>query len=305
MSTASDTVNTVPDLKTDRVGQATAIEQSRAVAEVQAAIIVAQRCPRSLQLALTAMRESCSQMGLAERAFFRFPRAGGTISGPSVHLARELARCWGNIQYGVSELRRDDEHGQSEMQAYAWDVQTNTRSMQVFVVPHKRDKKGGPERLTDMRDIYENNANNGARRLREVIYSILPPWFVEEAKEIANKTIVGGGGVPLPTRVANAVTHFESLGIVADRLEQKIERPRDKWTEHDLAQLMVIFKSLQRGEVTAEDEFPQTRVTVAEITQGGKVKADQVATDDPLAEPAAAAEGSWPETPAPGRGGRK
>lgn len=245
-----------------RVGQGTAVEQSRAVAEVQAAIVVAQQCPRDINGALIQMRESCRQKGLADRAFFRFPRAGQTVSGASVHLARELARCWGNIQYGVSELRRDDEQGQSEMQAWAWDVQTNTRSSQTFIVPHKRDtKKEGPKPLVDMRDVYENNANNGARRLREAIFAVLPPWFVEEAKDLCNQTLSDGGGKSVQQRAADAIGAFERAGVTKDQLESKLARKVSSWTHHDIAQLEVIFQSLSRGEVTRDEEFPPERIT--------------------------------------------
>lgn len=251
------------------LGQATAVEQSRAVAEVQAAIVVAQQCPRSVQTAMDSMRESCAQYGLAERAFYRYSKGGSTVSGPTIHLARELARCWGNLQYGIAELRRDDAEGFSEMQAYAWDVQTNTRSAQVFVVPHKRDKKGGPERLVDLRDIYENNSNNGARRLRQAIFALLPPWFVEDAKKLCTATLErGDSDKPLPQRIADAVTAFDGIGVKVDQLEQKLDRARDKWTAHDLAQLLVIFQSLRNGETTIDDEFAPVRVTGAEITNG-------------------------------------
>jgi len=248
-----------------RVGQGTAIEQSRAVAEVQAAVVVAQQVPRSLGVARTAMQESCQQLRLAERAFYRFPRGGQQISGPSVYLARELARCWGNVQYGIAELRRDDEHGESEMQAWAWDVQMNTRSSQTFIVPHKRDKRGGPERLVDMRDIYENNANQGARRLREAIFSILPPYFVEEATDLCEATMARGDGKPLADRVESAIEVFAAIGITAARLEQKLGRPRAQWTGPDLAQLRITHRSIQRREIAVDDEFPQPRVTADEI----------------------------------------
>ncbi|KUH38418.1 MULTISPECIES: hypothetical protein [Streptomyces] len=252
-----------------RLGQGTAVEQSRAVAEVQAAIVVAQQCPRDISAAIAEMRQSCAQPYLAERAFFRFPRAGQTVSGPSVHLARELARCWGNVQYGLAELRRDDEYGESEMQAFAWDVQKNSRTSSTFIVPHKRDQKGGPKQLTDMRDIYENNANNGARRVREAIFAILPPWFVEEAKELCARTMRDGGGKPLNIRIADAVKAFEGMGVTADRIETKLGRPTGKWTEHDVAQLQVIYRSVQQGEVSVDDEFPAPRVTADEITGTG------------------------------------
>jgi hypothetical protein len=166
-----------------RTGQATAIEQSRAAAEVYASVLAAKQCPRDEQYAIRSMQQACQMTELAERAFFRFSRGGSQVTGATVHLARELARCWGNVDYGVSELRRDDDDGESEMKAYAWDLETNSRSSHTFIVKHVRDKRGGPERLTDMRDIYENNANNGARRVREAIFAVLPLWLNEQAQE--------------------------------------------------------------------------------------------------------------------------
>lgn len=248
------------------IGQATAIEQSRAAAEVAAAVHVAQQNPRNMQAALAEMRESCRQPRLADRAFFRYNRAGNQVTGPTVHLARELARCFGNVQYGIAELSRDNGKGESEMQAYAWDVERNTRAAQIFIVPHVRDTKLGPKLLTDLRDIYENNANMGARRLRAAIWAILPPWFVDEAEEICNRTLKDGGGVPLAKRIANRIKAFGDLGVSVLQLEQKLGRESGRWTEHDVAQLTVIGKSLERGETRLEDEFPPERVTAAEIT---------------------------------------
>lgn len=250
------------------ISQSTAVEQARAVAEVQAAVIVAQQVPRDLATVIAAMRESCSQMGLADRAFYKFPRGGQSVSGASVHLARELARCWGNCQYGILELRRDDIGKFSEMQAWAWDVQTNTRSSNTFVVPHKRDKKGGPEALTDLRDVYENNANQGSRRLREAIFSVLPTWFTEEAKELCVKTLTDGGGKSLGQSIADAISKFDELGVKVDRIETKLERKKKDWTAHDVAQLRVSYSSIKQGTVFIDEEFPPTRVTNAEISGG-------------------------------------
>jgi hypothetical protein len=247
------------------ISQATAVEQARAVAEVQAAIVVAQQCPRSMQRAIEEMRDSCRQQALAERSFFRYSRAGSAITGPTVHLARELARCFGNVQYGIAELRRDDVKGESEMQAFAWDVERNTRNSNTFVVPHARDTKNGRKPIVDLRDVYENNANMGARRLREAIFAILPTWFTEEAKDLCSATLRDGGGKPLAQRRADAVKVYEGLGVSLDQLEQKQGRASDKWTEHDVAALGVTFKSIQRGEITVDEEFPPQRVTVDEI----------------------------------------
>lgn len=298
MSTRRDIEPAMTRLPTPgRIGQGTAVEQSRAVAEVQAAVVVAQQCPRDIQSAQREMRQSCAQKGLADRAFYSYKRGGSNINGPSVHMARELARCWGNVQYGIVELRRDDDYAQSEMQAWAWDVQTNSRSSTTFIVPHKRDVTGGPKPLTDMRDIYENNANMGARRLREVIFSILPPWFVEEAKDLAHKTLADGGGKPLPTRITDAVTMYESIGVTADQLAAKVGRPTGKWTEYDVAQLGITYNSLRRGELQVEEEFPPPRITPDELTGKGTEPLPSPELPPPPEGP-----DGWPEAVRPGEG---
>lgn len=240
-------------------GQATLVEQSRAIAEVQAAVVVAQNRPRSTSAAIQEMREVCKITALADRAFFRFSR-GQVVTGESVHLARELARIWGNITFGIAELARDDVKGQSEMQAFAWDLQTNARSQTVFIVPHARDTKQGPKPFTDMRDIYENNANMGARRLREMIFSVLPVWFREEAADICRQTLEDGGGQPLVTRIANCVAALEGIGVTRADIERKIGRPVDAMLAENVATLGITFKSIKRGEMQRDEEFPREAV---------------------------------------------
>src|SRR5881628_1262786 len=124
----------VPVAQASRIGQGTAVEQARAIAEVRAAISVAMDRPRNRAAAITEMREVCQIQGLAERAFFRVQRGTEFVNGESIHLARELARCWGNVDYGVKELARDDARGQSELLAFAWDMQTNVRSEITFII---------------------------------------------------------------------------------------------------------------------------------------------------------------------------
>ena len=256
----------------DRIGQGTAVEQSRAVAEVQAAIYVARQFPREIGRARNTMQAACQSMALAGKAFYRFPRSGGAVEGSTIHLAKALAQSFGNLQYGVTELRRDDDYRQSEMQAWAWDVENNTRHVLTFIVPHARFAKGKVEALIDLRDIYENNANNGARRLREAIFATLPDWFIEEAEDLCRQTLNNGDGKPLPERIEGAVQVFAGLGITADRLEQKLGRKRDQWTGPDIAQLLITHKSIQRREIAIEDEFPQARITGGEIKSKAPAK---------------------------------
>lgn len=286
-------VENLPTVPSTRIGQATAVEQSRAVAEVAAAVQVAQQCPRDIRRAWADMEEACGRLGLAERAFYSVPNRGG--SKPSVHLARELARIWGNLDYGVHELSRDDERGMSEVRAYAWDQQTNVRSSRTLQVPHQRMVKnrgtGTQERkpLVDLGDVYLNNQNIGARAVRECIFSALPADFVGEAQDICRRTIERGDGKPLVERIADMVSGFKSaLGVTVPQIETRLGRKRGQWAAADVADLRVVFSSIQRRETTVDDEFPPERVTAAEIR--GEQKPAAAATTEP----------DWPTTAEPG-----
>ena len=141
----------------DNINQGTvAIEASRAIAEAQGKLVIAKRFPRNEIQAFANMKKACQRTGLANKAFYSYPRGNETVSGPTIRLAEELARCWGNIDFGIKELSQDN--GKSEMQAYAWDLETNTMSVQNFTNPHAKEVKGKIKTLTSLRDIYENNA---------------------------------------------------------------------------------------------------------------------------------------------------
>lgn len=238
--------------------QATQVEQARAVAEVAAAVRVAQDFPRDMARAVERMRQACSQRSMADRAFYSLPRAGGRVEGSTVHLARELAGCYGNIDYGVRELRRDDDAGVSEMQAWAWDQETNVRSSRSFVVPHARMAKKQRQALTDLGDIANNNNSVAARAVRETIFTILPVWFVTEAEEVAARTLNGqGDGKPFAAQVADSLRYYaDTFNVTAQQLEDRLDRKQQQWTPQDLAVLRVLAGELNRGEKRVDDEFP-------------------------------------------------
>ncbi|AGL19526.1 hypothetical protein [Actinoplanes sp. N902-109] len=262
-----DTVERVAMPAPVPVTQTTAVERARAVAEVAAAVQVAQQNPRDMNRAWADMQAACGRLGLAERAFYSVKNRG---TGPSVHLARELARIWGNLDYGVHELHRDDERGMSEIRAYAWDQQTNVRSSRTFQVPHQRMANGKRKPLTDLQDVYLNNQNIGARAVRETILATLPADFVEEAKARCRETIERGDGKPLIERVADMVAAFAGLGVTVPAIERRLERKRGQWTAADVAELRVVFGSIKRQEARIDEEFPPEPVAPAEITPGYK-----------------------------------
>ena len=232
--------------RTDNINQGTvAIEASRAVAEAQGKLIIAKRFPRDEIAAYNRVAQACQRKGVAEKAFYRYSRAGSTIEGPTIRFAEELARCWGNIDYGIKELSQDD--GKSEMQAYAWDLETNAMSVQNFTNPHVREAAGKLKPLTSIRDIYEINANMGARRLRARILAILPADMVEMAIRECKLTLAGRNNEPLIDRVKKMVVAFGRMGVTQDMIEQRLKRKVDTMTADDFVEYIGIYNAINDG----------------------------------------------------------
>lgn len=229
------------------------IEQSRAVTEAQGKLFLAKTFPRDEAKAYSKIMASCSRPSLAASGEYAYPRGGQTVSGPSIRLAEELARCWGNIEYGIRELSR--QQGNSEMEAYAWDLETNTYSSQKFTVRHLRDKKGGAQVLTDERDIYEITANMGGRRLRARLLAILPPDLVEAAVNQCRKTLAGDTSVPLADRVRALVDAFNKLGVTERHLRAYINKSLDEILPEEIAELRGVYNSIKNGQAGVADFF--------------------------------------------------
>jgi hypothetical protein len=264
---------------------AVAIESERAIAEAQGRLLIAKRFPRDEAAAFARAMDACRRPSLADVANYRFPRGGQSVEGPSIRLAEELARCWGNIAYGIRELSRRE--GESEMEAFAWDQQTNVISTQTFTVRHLRDKRGGPEALKDERDIYEVTANMGARRLRARILAVLPPDLVDAAVEQCRETMKNGSDKPLADRIREMTQAFTKLGVTAEMLAGRLGRQLDTATPDDLADMRGIYQGIRDGASSVRDWFAPkeqpagNRLDQIEAQMGGERKAADAAPPPP------------------------
>ena len=256
----NQTLPNVPNMNTgvsaqfDNINQGTvAIEASRAIAEAQGKLVIAKRFPRDEVSAYAKAMEACQRPKMAEKAFFAFPRGGQTVEGPTIRFAEELARCWGNIDYGIKELSQDD--GKSEMQAYAWDLETNAQSVQNFTNPHQREQGKKMVTLTSQRDIYENNANMATRRLRARILAILPSWFVEDCIAECKKTLAGQNDTPLVDRVKKMVVQFAKIGVTQEQIERRLKRKIDTMNADDFTEYIGIYNAIKQNESKISDWF--------------------------------------------------
>ena len=189
---------------------AISIETSRAVAEVQAGIVLAKRFGRTPQLCVDRILRECQRPGLAEKALYSYNRGGIGITGPSIRLAEVMARNWGNIDYGIKEIAQNQ--GESEMMAYAWDLETNVRQVKIFIVKHVRYTRQGSYALEDGRDIYEATANQGSRRLRACILGIIPGDVIDAAVSQCEETLKASTDAS-PAAIKKMIDAFNALGV--------------------------------------------------------------------------------------------
>lgn len=228
------------------------VEQQRAVAETQAAMIIAKRFPRDQIAAMDRILQACTRPTLAEQALYSYSRGGTEVTGPSIRLAEALAQSWGNNTFGIREL--DQRHGESTVEAFAWDIETNTRQVKVFQVPHLRYTRNGTKKLEDPRDIYEMVANQGARRLRACILGIIPGDVIEQAVKQCETTLKTKAEVT-PERLTSLLEKFAEYQVTKEQIEKRIQRHLEAMTPALMVQLGKIYNSLKDGMSSPADWF--------------------------------------------------
>lgn len=257
---------------------AVAIEQERAIAEAQGQLILAKRFPRDLNAAYAEIMESCKHPAMAAAAFYSVPRAGGSVTGPSIRLAEELARVCGNIEYGHRELSR--EAGKSEIEVYAWDKQTNTRRIRQLTVGHSIDTRNGPKPCRDQKEVDDLIANKASKQMRSLVLSLMPVWLKESAIEECRKTLAGDNSMPLSERVRRMTQAFAPFGVTVKHLETHLGHSLDQTTADELVDLTGIFNGIKEGGKPSEyfnaQEAEQAagKVTAADIAKQGAARAE-------------------------------
>lgn len=230
-----------------------AVEQQRAIQEVQAAMVIAKKFPRNPVEATDRILQACSRPTLAEGALYSYNRGGTDVTGPSIRLAEALAQAWGNMQFGVREL--EQRKGESIIEAFAWDVETNTKQLKIFTVPHIRHSSRGQKKLEDPRDIYEVVASSGARRLRACILGVIPGDVIEAAQRQCEVTLSTHADTS-PESIKRMLDIFnEEFGVTTEQIQTYLGRRPDTMLPAQYVQMRKIYASLRDGMSKASDWF--------------------------------------------------
>lgn len=233
---------------------------AREEAEIKAAIIVARQFPRNETSARLKILKSCDRPSFADEALYSFPRGKGEnatmVEGPSVNMARELARCWGNVQCDLRIVTEDEER--VHIRGVAWDVETNTRFATEDKFKKLIQRRSGWVRPEE-RDLRELTNRRGAICLRNAILQIIPRDIVEDAIVRCNQTLVNAAQGNLkadPKKAVQAmVEKFDEIGVTIPMLEVYLKHGVEITTAQEFAKLRAIWTSIHEGNSKREEYF--------------------------------------------------
>ncbi len=246
------------------------VEQARAIAETQSALVIARANPRDEEKSYLKIIKMCKRLSFAEEAKWAFKRGGDLLSGVSIKLMQPMAQCWENIDFGFRELSREGD--KSEVEAYAWDLETNTRVKRIFQVRHYRDKGGGTVKVEGERNKYELIAGLAQRRVRSCLECIIPSDIIRGASQQCDTTLIKGDGRPIEEQVKDMLVAFQDLKVTKDMIEAWLQHKTSAIVPAQIPRLKQIYRSIKDGVAPREDFFS------LKVAPAGKV-------DDPGEKP--------------------
>lgn len=259
----------VPGVESE-VGAVSAI--AREQSEIQAAIVVAKKYPRNEMSAFERVQKSFKRIGVAEAAQYCFKRGGATIKGPSAPAARELARCWGNLRYGIRIVSEGEDT--MHIKGYAYDCESNSyveNEDKFKKLIQRKTPQGTVWVKPDERDLRELVFRRGAILVRNSILQLLPPDLIDDACALADKTLTERGSDAIKkdrTQVIKAlVAAFSQHGVSVEMIEGRLGHKLEQLTPPEYTELLTIMRSLADGATQWTDHFDSAESTAASAKQ--------------------------------------
>ncbi len=230
---------------------------------IQGAIVMAKHFPRNEDAARVGILKDCRRPSFVLgpddklRAMYRFPRGGTPISGLGVIFAREAARRWGNMRYGLDIVKEKED--ERTIRGWAWDLENNVYEYleETFKKLIQRKKKvwvnNKPEDQTiwiepDERDLAEMTRSRGAKLVRNCILHLLPDDLKEEAKDLIWKTLEDDTAED-PDKVKKAIlATFAGYNVPVEELDEYLGHPVGQATPAELTMLRGVIGAMRERE---------------------------------------------------------
>jgi hypothetical protein len=243
-------------------GNEVAYLQDKAQIDVQ--ISTAKLFPRNIKRSVeNAIATATMDTETAATCTYSVPRGGKAITGPSVHLAKILAQCWGNMRIEAKVIGVEEKHVTS--QAVAFDLENNV----AIKVEVKRSIMTKTGRMNDDMIVVTGNAGNSIA-LRNAILSVVPKAVTDKVYNAAKQTITGD--VSDATKLLKRRKKvFDGLANTYSLSEKEIltavgKVAVDHITADDLVVLIGIGQAIKDGDTTVEMAFKGVKEVKPEKT---------------------------------------
>jgi hypothetical protein len=230
--------------------------------------------------------------------FYRFPvrkQGGGQdwIEGPSIKLANDVARIFGN---NVNEVRELDVGDAWVFYARFTDIETGFSMERAY-----RQRKSQTSMKTKDADRQLDIAYQigQSKAIRNCIVNSLQ-IYADYAFEEARNSLVEKIGKDLDTWRDRTLTGIKNRGVDLARVERVIGRGAKDWLAPNIAQVIAMMKSIVDGMASADEVFPPIETTPASQPdtpagagdggeQGTEVREEATAAGDVASDTSAAA----------------
>lgn len=268
--------------------------------EVESAVILAKRYPRNEEAAYASIMVACGRPNFAEKGNYAFPRGkvkndegewvSNMVKGPSIYLARELAKAWGNIRFGFRIVFDDIE--EREIEAYAWDLERNLHNSAATrfkkLVQRKvwstvnGQKTSETQWVTpDERDLREMTSKQAALLIRNCILQLVPADFIDDAREKCEATKLAKVKEDPEKSLKAVIVGFAGINVPAETLESLLGHPVGQCSPPEIVDLKGIYAAIRDGQATIGEYLDRRRALEGEGVSKSSIKLSDLKVRDP------------------------
>lgn len=248
-------------------------------AEVDLQIATAKRYPRQLSIAKQSMTSFATlDEETAQACFYKLPRGGKNIEGPSVRLAEIAVSCYGNLRVGsrIISTTTSGDNPHVVVQSVAHDLEKNTA---VTIEKRRRITKKKSKDAIDEDDI--NLAANACSAIafRDAVFKVVPMAIIKPVFEAAKKVAIGDAKT-LGDRRAKCLETFGKMGVAKERVLSMLQKKSIEDIDLEALETMIgLYNAIKDGTTSIDDAFPEPKAVEVTAATAHQTNQPPVATE--------------------------
>lgn len=225
--------------------------QATIKAEIDIQIATAKSYPRSIKkFKNDALTLATMDQKTATDCYYKLPRGGKSLEGPSVRLAEIVASAWGNLRTVARIISIDRET--LTAQASCHDLETNVAT--TTEVRRRITNKSGARFNDDMITVTSNAALSIA--FRNAIFKVVPFSHVKAIYDRC-KIVSIGDGKSIEAQRAEALAFWKTKNVSESQMLAAVECDAvANMTIDHLISLRGFYTAIKEGQAKLEDVFP-------------------------------------------------